>query len=78
MATDVIGTSETARILGFSAERIRQLTKSGVIPCEASPLGNLYDRELIVRIAFWRHSGESWEKAVQSAVNKWPLEFKTN
>ncbi len=44
-------TSEAARALGLSAERVRQLAKTGVLPCQQTALGRLYDRAAVEALA---------------------------
>jgi len=36
-------TSQAARELGMSAERVRQLAKTGALPCTRTALGALFD-----------------------------------
>lgn len=45
MAVEKIGTSQAARILGISEQRVRQLADEGVLrDVEVTPLGRLYNR----------------------------------
>ena len=44
-------TSEAARALGLSAERVRQLANAGVLPCQQTALGRLYDRAAVEALA---------------------------
>ncbi len=44
-------TSEAARALGLSAERVRQLAKAGVLPRQQTALGRLYDRAAVEALA---------------------------
>jgi excisionase family DNA binding protein len=43
--TNYLAPSQAARLLGISAERIRQLVKEGRLDALPSPLGNLIQRE---------------------------------
>ncbi len=47
-------TSEAARALGLSAERVRQLAKTGVLPCQQTSLGRLYDPAAVEALAAHR------------------------
>lgn len=40
-------TSQTARALGLSSERVRQLANSGRLACTDSPLGRLFAPEVV-------------------------------
>lgn len=35
--------SQSARHIGLSAERVRQLAKADLLPCEVTPLGRLFE-----------------------------------
>jgi excisionase family DNA binding protein len=43
MSDRAITTSEAARMLGMSAERVRQLANAGRLPCRQTALGRLFD-----------------------------------
>lgn len=46
--------AQTAAILGVSTERVRQLARSGRLPCIHTPLGRLFDNEAIEAFASTR------------------------
>lgn len=41
-------TSAVARLLGVSADRVRQLARNGQLPCQSTQLGRLFDRASVV------------------------------
>ena len=47
---DSVGTTDAARILDLSTQRVRQLTEAGLLPVTQTPLGRLYPREHLERI----------------------------
>lgn len=51
MPTGSLTTSATARILGVSAERVRQLADSGALRCERTALGRLFDPDDVTALA---------------------------
>ncbi len=54
-----ITVSEAARILGLSADRVRQLERVGILPSLRTSAGwRLFDRSIIERIAAERASAE--------------------
>lgn len=48
---DALTTSEAARLLGVSAERVRQLADAGTLPCKRTALGRLFDPEAVASVA---------------------------
>jgi excisionase family DNA binding protein len=57
-------TSQAARRLGLSAERVRQLSDKGTLRCRRTPLGRLYDpAELALFAARRTERGRSVEAA---------------
>jgi hypothetical protein len=48
-------TSQAARWLGLSAERVRQLSDRGDLACQRTPLGRLYEPDELVRFAAARN-----------------------
>lgn len=44
-------TSQAARVLGISAERVRQLAARGALPSSRTPLGRLYSRAAVEALA---------------------------
>lgn len=42
---------QVARRLNVSPERVRQLTAAGRLTCQHTPLGRLYDRQEVERLA---------------------------
>jgi hypothetical protein len=45
--SDAISIGDAGRILGLSAERIRQLTSGGRLPFVQSPYGMMFERAVI-------------------------------
>ncbi|GAA4403391.1 MerR family transcriptional regulator [Tsukamurella soli] len=45
---------QVARRLGLSPERVRQLSESGALACQHTPLGRLYDPDEVDRYAATR------------------------
>jgi len=51
-SSQLMTTSQVARRLGISAERVRQLARSGrVVPREMTPLGQLWVRDDVEQLA---------------------------
>lgn len=48
---ELLGPSEAARLLGISRDRLLQLVAKGLINCQRTPLGRLFDREEVERLA---------------------------
>ncbi|MCU1358017.1 MAG: hypothetical protein JWM89_3435 [Acidimicrobiales bacterium] len=48
--TTYLTASQAARILGLSAERVRQLATAGTLPCVETPLGRLFDADEVDRL----------------------------
>lgn len=48
---DVLTPAETARELGLSVERVRQLLRSGRLPHQTTPLGRLIERRDVADLA---------------------------
>ncbi len=51
MTSEALTTSEAARLLGLSAERVRQLADSGILPCKRTALGRLFDPKAVDAVA---------------------------
>ncbi len=51
MTSEALTTSGAARLLGVSAERVRQLADTGVLPCKRTALGRLFDPEAVAAVA---------------------------
>ncbi len=51
MSDGTFTTSQAARELGISAERVRQLAKTGALPCTRTALGALFDAEVVRGLA---------------------------
>jgi excisionase family DNA binding protein len=51
MPDTTLTTSQVARRLGLSAERVRQLTRAGRLPAHRTALGCLYDRDDVDQFA---------------------------
>lgn len=51
---DVVGTTDAARSLDLSTQRVRQLTEAGLLPVTQTPLGRLYPRPHFERIRLLR------------------------
>lgn len=56
MNTEQLTVSQSARLLGLSAERVRQLASSGQLPSTITPLGRLFERVDVERLARQRQS----------------------
>ena len=52
MDEELLSRSQVAKALDVSPERVRQLTTSGLLPCTVTPLGRLYQRRDVDRVAF--------------------------
>lgn len=50
-------TSEAARLLEISVERVRQLVKEGTLKAKETPLGRLFDPQEVKRLAREREGG---------------------
>jgi excisionase family DNA binding protein len=62
MTTATLTTSQVARRLGVSAERIRQLTRAGRLSPQRTALGCLYDPDDVERLALQRRTVTSEAK----------------
>jgi len=51
VTTSSLSTSQAARILGLSAERVRQLADSHALACTRTELGRLFDPDEVDRYA---------------------------
>jgi len=52
MDTPLLTSSQVARELGLSTERVRQLARNGVLPPKSTtPLGRLWDPDEVARFA---------------------------
>lgn len=51
MDEELLTRSQVAKALDVSPERVRQLTTSGLLPCTVTPLGRLYQRRDVDRVA---------------------------
>ena len=49
--TEWLAPNQAGLRLGVSAERIRQLERAGRLPCLRTPLGRLFSREQVERLA---------------------------
>jgi excisionase family DNA binding protein len=47
----MLSPSQVARLLGVSSQRVIQLANEGKLPCERTPLGRLFDRVDVERLA---------------------------
>jgi excisionase family DNA binding protein len=47
----MLSSSQAARLLEVSSERVRQLADAGKLPCERTPLGRLFDRADVEALA---------------------------
>lgn len=54
MSDRTFTTSEAARELKISAERVRQLADAGVLPCRKTGLGRLFDAAAVQALAAQR------------------------
>lgn len=52
-----LSTSETARALGVSADRVRQLARSGALPCTPTRYGRVFDPSEVEAFASARTPG---------------------
>ena len=59
MAEEMLTTSQAARRLGLSSERVRQLSDQGALGCRRTPLGRLYDPADLARFAERRGLGDT-------------------
>ena len=59
-------TSEAARVLGISAERVRQLAARGALPSRRTPLGRLYSRAAVEALAARRRKHGTTSQAAGS------------
>lgn len=50
-AEELLSPSAAARLLGLTARRVRQLARSGRLPATVTPLGRLYARADVDRLA---------------------------
>jgi hypothetical protein len=48
---DWVSPAEAARLLGVTTSRVRQLSLAGQLPFEQTPLGRIYPRTEIERVA---------------------------
>ncbi len=64
MSDGTFTTSQAARELGMSAERVRQLARTGALPCTRTALGALFDVEEVRALAARRRSRTSTEPPV--------------
>jgi len=55
---EMLTTSQAARRLGLSSERIRQLSDQGALRCQRTPLGRLYHADDLARFVQRRHVNE--------------------
>lgn len=49
--TDRLGPSEAARVLGMSPQNVKRLAAEGKLPAELTPLGRLFKRSDVERLA---------------------------
>lgn len=61
---EVLTTSEAARCLGLSAERVRQLVRAGQLRAVETPLGRLFPRDEVERLAALRRQREAARQEV--------------
>jgi hypothetical protein len=64
MSDGTFTTSQAARELGMSAERVRQLARTGALPCTRTALGALFDVEEVRALAARRRRRTSTEPPV--------------
>ncbi|MGD9890121.1 MAG: helix-turn-helix domain-containing protein [Dehalococcoidia bacterium] len=50
-ASETIGVSGAARLLGVSEGRVRQLAAAGTLPATVTPLGRLFNRRVVEALA---------------------------
>jgi hypothetical protein len=48
---EYLSPAETANRLGVSAQRVAQLRRAGELPALRTPLGHLYERDAVERLA---------------------------
>lgn len=63
MPTSSFTTSQAARLLGISAERVRQLADNQQLACTRTELGRLFDVEELERFARERLAAHSPSRA---------------
>lgn len=51
---ELLSTAQAARMLDRSTDRVRQLVRAGRLPAQMTPLGRLYDRRDVERLAAQR------------------------
>lgn len=60
MSDGTFTTSQAARELELSAERVRQLAKTGALPCTRTALGALFDVEEVRALAARRRRSRTF------------------